>query len=105
FDRRTRVYFQEPASEVRLAHWLIGGTLIVLTLLAVGWKRAGTMPTVLGLGSLTVIMVLLSPVCHLHYFCVAVPLVMGLIYHSLERGGEGHTRLGWGMTLLLVMNA
>jgi hypothetical protein len=43
---------------------------------------------------LTVLMPLLSPVCHLHYFCFALPLVAGLL-----AAGEGPGRLGLGLVL------
>jgi len=39
----------------------------------------------LTLGSLIVIMLAASPVCHLHYFCLSAPLVMGLLASSWER--------------------
>ena len=38
----------------------------------------------LTLGSLIVIMLAASPVCHLHYFCLSAPLVMGLLASSWE---------------------
>src|SRR5205807_2368462 len=54
---------------VRLAHWLAGSLLTVLTL-AAARGRTDARGAVLLLGCLTIIMMLLSPVCHLHYFCL-----------------------------------
>jgi hypothetical protein len=93
----------QPAAATRLAHWLIGGVLTGLTLLASGWRQPGRHAPLLGLGSLVLLMPLLSPVCHLHYFCLAVPLVMGLLWRHWESAGQGTTasRLGPGLGLLL----
>jgi hypothetical protein len=39
---------------------------------------------VLFFGNLSVIMAVLSPVCHLHYFCLCIPLLMGLVAASWD---------------------
>src|SRR5262249_5163489 len=39
------------------------------------------------LGALAEVMLLLSPVCHLHYFCLSAPLVMALVTRLEGRGG------------------
>ena len=31
------------------------------------------------LSALFLLMILISPVCHLHYFCLSIPILMGLI--------------------------
>jgi hypothetical protein len=100
-DRGTRP--AAPSAAVRRAHWLIGGSLTALTLLVFGWRRsASRVATVIFFGALIVNMLLLSPVCHLHYFCLAVPLVMGLLAWSWEKSAE--PRLGAGVLLLLGAN-
>jgi hypothetical protein len=83
-DRATRPDVPSPA--VRRAHWGIGGALTLLTLLAAGWRRGGAGREVLFAGMLTVLMPLLSPVCHLHYFCFALPLVAGLLAAGARPG-------------------
>jgi alpha-1,2-mannosyltransferase len=92
----------QPAPATRLAHWLIGGVLTGLTLLASGWRKPESPATLLGLGGLVLLMALLSPVCHLHYFCLTVPLVMGLLWVYWDSPGLGirRSRLGLGLTLL-----
>jgi hypothetical protein len=104
-DRATRP--RQAASETRLAHWVLGGTLTALTLLALGWRRRGGRQEILGLGTLTLIMFLLSPVCHLHYFCLALPLTMGFLamgWESPPREGMGLTGRYLGLYLLLGLN-
>jgi hypothetical protein len=92
----------QPAAWVRQVHWLAGGLLTVLTLLA-AWRRRDDGPgTVIAFGAFILIMVLLSPVCHLHYFCLALPLVMGLLAASWE--GKEVPHLAKGMWVLLAVN-
>jgi hypothetical protein len=64
----------------RLVHWLIGGTMTGLTLLVAGWRQARRrMIEAVFLATLVLLMPLLSPICHLHYFCLSLPLVMGIL--------------------------
>jgi hypothetical protein len=101
-DRATRP--AQATEATRLAHWGIGGTLTGLTLLLLGWRRQGGRRELLGLGMLLLIMFLLSPVCHLHYFCLALPLVMGFLAVAWEAPpGEGTSaaRRYLGLSLLL----
>jgi hypothetical protein len=85
---------------VRLASMAAGGCLTLLALLASGWRRPAPGPrAVLFFGALILNMLLLCPVCHLHYFCMAVPLLMGLLAADWER--TGGPRLGLGLSLVL----
>jgi hypothetical protein len=78
FDRATRP--GSPTTFVRTAHWVVGGLLTGLLLLVGGRQTIRTAESeLLLLGSLFILMILLSPVCHLHYFCLAVPLLTGLL--------------------------
>jgi hypothetical protein len=84
-DRATRP--NEASEGVRRAHWLLGGLFTLLTLAAVwrhdrGFRGKGL---VLFVGALTILMILLSPVCHTHYFALAVPLTMGLLAWAWEQ--------------------
>ncbi len=87
---------------VRAAHWAIGGLLTLFTLLALGRGPLDGPAAVLGVGALIVLMALLSPVCHLHYFALAIPLVMGLLADTWER--RPAPRLGPGLWLVLLLN-
>jgi len=98
-DGATRPRTVAPA--VRLAHWLTGGLLTLLTLLAARRLPASGPDQVLLLGSMVLIMILLSPVCHLHYFCLAVPLVMALLSVAWE--GRSTLLPGKGLTLVLLV--
>ncbi len=62
------------------AHWTISLLLTAVAILAAGPRRRGSpIDEELFLGTLLIIMVLSSPVSHLHYFTLTVPLVMGLV--------------------------
>jgi hypothetical protein len=101
FDRATRP--GEQAAWVRVTHWVLGGVMTLVTLLAAGRRRDGDpFQALLLFGALILVMLLLSPVCHLHYFCLAVPLVMGLA--AREWQAHGTTRLSWGLVVVLVVN-
>jgi hypothetical protein len=84
-----------PTSAVRWLHWILGGALTLISLLAAGWRRirASETETIL-LGLLVVMMLLLSPVCHLHYLSLAIPLAMGIMARlwkdrsTLQLGGR-----------------
>jgi len=104
-DPPTRPRVASP--QVRRAHWLIGGTLTLLTLLA-GWRHrlARGVAVPLLVGSLILMMLLLSPVCHTHYFSLALPLYMGLVALSWEReaqAGKDMTRTRLNVKLLVLM--
>ena len=84
--------------EVRAGHWLLSGLFTGLVLLAAGWKRndsAGA--AVLLLGCLSMVMILSSPVCHAHYFCLAVPLVMGILAVRWEKDALPRVEIGWAL--------
>jgi hypothetical protein len=98
---------RDVSALVRKLHWLIGGGL-TLVALAAGWRQrhAGGPAVVLLVGALVINMLLLSPVCHMHYFCLALPLVMGLLARQWERevaaGADmGTTRVGGSLLLLI----
>lgn len=99
-DRATRP--ARASASLTLAHWLLGGLLTGLTLLAGRGRQDEGRPAVLTLGALVVVNHLVSPVCHLHYLCAAVPLAMGLVAAAWERSGT--TRMGAGTWLLLAAN-
>jgi hypothetical protein len=80
---------------VRATHWLGGGLLTLVTLAAAGRRRLSAPREMIFLGMLIINMLLLSPVCHLHYFALDVPLTMGLIAAVWQTNGPGRLGLGW----------
>jgi hypothetical protein len=98
-ERATRP--THPSARTRVAHWLIGGVLTVLTILAAGWRRdRAAAREVIFLGALIVLMMLLSPVCHLHYFCLLVPLILGLAWAAAERRPSAWWIVVWGLVII-----
>ena len=72
---------------LRYLSYLLGGLLTLTALAAFGWRRgergrvstpSDSIDLVLLFGLLTLNMLLISPVCHLHYFSLLLPLVMAL---------------------------
>src|SRR5262249_10100325 len=68
----------QPAAWMKLAHWSIGAVLTLATLLVVGRRRNDPLAMTAGVGMLALVMVMLSPVCHLHYFTVGLPVVLAV---------------------------
>jgi hypothetical protein len=89
----------------RRAHWSIGAALTLATLVLGlrSVRRPQSPSTIVFLGSLIVLMAMTSPVCHLHYFSLCVPLTMGLMAASWERYGKA-PKLTMGLWLLLAFN-
>ncbi len=103
-DRNTRP--AQASAGVRHAHWTISGLLTLLTLLAARRRLADDgAATVLFLGALVILMLLSSPVCHIHYFTLSLPLVMGLIVASWEQQRTGEVGVRRGMALKLLLSA
>jgi hypothetical protein len=51
-------------------------------------------------GSLLLLMVVLSPISHAHYYAFCLPLVMGLLFHRWQY--TGRLRLGWPLVAALA---
>jgi hypothetical protein len=103
-DQDTRPDVASPGT--RRAHWIVGGMLLALTLLAGGRMTDGPAWAEATLaGMLNVVMILVCPVCHLHYFCLALPLAMGLMQRAWETGSlpvrTGLALAGWTACLAL----
>jgi hypothetical protein len=76
----------QPAAWARYAHWLLSGVLTAAILWAAGWKPDDDpVRCLMFLGSLFLLMTLVTPVSHLHYFSMALPLVMALIAAAMQR--------------------
>jgi alpha-1,2-mannosyltransferase len=82
WDRSARPHLASWGT--KLTHVITGLLLTVGLLLAFGWKRDNNpVRMLLFLGGLVTIMAVTSPVSHTHYFCLAMPAVMGLSAHSI----------------------
>jgi len=93
---------REHSATVRLLHWLGGALMTLVTLLAAGRRAGGhRLRSLLLLGALTLVMLMLSPICHLHYFCLALPLIMGLVALQWEVYGK---KLSLGLIVLVFVN-
>jgi alpha-1,2-mannosyltransferase len=96
-DRETRP--AQASDEVRWGHRILAGAFTLLALFGAGWSRPKDVRTeALFLGLLIIVMILASPVCHLHYFCLTIPLVVGLLAGELEKGGRSWPVLFLGLT-------
>jgi hypothetical protein len=90
----------KASTAVRLTSYLICGALTLLTLLAAGRQRTqDPVATTLCWGLLTLDMILLSPVCHLHYFSLSVLVVAGLF----EAHWEGRMTVAPGPGFLVLL--
>jgi hypothetical protein len=95
---------ERPTHPSLLVVWtarLVGILMTLLTLLAAGKQANLSGPNLLlFFGTLVIEMLLLSPICHLHYFSLCVIVVMGLVAAAWER--NGNRRLGPRLTLLFA---
>lgn len=90
-----------PALSVRIANWVLGGLLTLVTLLVAGKRRTDSaLEMILFVGAFSVIMLTILPAGHPHYYClVALPL-MGIVahgFHSAHRHG-----LRWSVGLCVL---
>jgi hypothetical protein len=84
YDLATRPHKASPA--LRYFSYLIGGLLTLTALAAFGRRqRDDGIDLVLLFGLLTLNMLLISPVCHLHYFSLLLPLVMALVADGWQK--------------------
>ncbi len=100
-DRTTRP--EKVPALVRAIHWSLAACLTLATLWAFRRRpttaQAQTQQTALFGGALALVMLLVSPVCHLHYLMLALPAVLALV--AVERDSSGQPR-PW---LLLILAA
>lgn len=99
YDLATRPRKASP--ELRMVSYLLGGLLTLATLGAFGWRqREDAIDIVLFFGLLALNMLLISPVCHLHYYSLLLPLVTALAANRWQ--GRERASLGpwlWGLFL------
>jgi hypothetical protein len=88
----------DAAPWVRHVHWLIGGLLTLITMLAIGRRPHSGPALVLVFALLIIVMLMVSPVCHQHYLCLMLPAAAGLIAQAWEC-----RRPAWLSPVLLVV--
>lgn len=71
----------EPSAKTRAAHWIIGIALTVTTLV-MGRRQLSGNDLLLFAGALATVMLFVSPMCHLHYYVLTMPLVTGLLFRA-----------------------
>jgi hypothetical protein len=95
---------REASAGVRIAHWLLGCLLTVITLAAVGSATGrGAVPTVLFVFAIVFNMLLLSPVSHLHYFCLLIPLAMALLANAWDTSAPTWRAAPWGLFAVVAL--
>ncbi len=102
----------QPEPSTRLAHWAIGGLMTLVTV-AVAWRRPKPDPAdqLIFLGCLCTVMLLVTPVSHMHYYAMALPLVAGLWLKGLAQRPGRATAGGrviaalvtWGVLTAVVL--
>jgi len=101
FDRASRP--RQASAGVRLASMLLGGGLTLLLLMTARGRGPSSPPAeVMFFGGLVLLMALLCPVCHLHYFSLSLLSLTGLLALAWE--GKPGLRLGHGLKILLAAN-
>jgi len=76
---------EDPSPTLRHIQFATCALMTLVTLLAAGWRQPLAGPALpLFFGALILVMLLTAPVCHLHYFSLALPLLMGLLVYRWQ---------------------
>ncbi len=103
YDLATRPHKASPT--VRLLSYMIGGLLTLIALGSFGWRRREDgVAMVLFFGLLVLNMLLISPVCHLHYYSLLVPFVTALVADRWQKH-EGLSLGPWIWVVLIANTA
>jgi hypothetical protein len=93
---------QPISGGIKIAHWSLAALTTAATLfIGLRRRRDDAISELLFIGALIVIMLPLLPTCFVHYFVLAIPLVVGLVADAWERHGYG--RLGTGLTAMFAV--
>jgi hypothetical protein len=97
---------------VRITHWIIFLIMILLTLLAAGWKNSdkfisgkieATPRETLFLASIIPLMCTASPVFHPHYIAMALPLITIILSILWDRNSFPSISTGWKIIFALLI--
>jgi alpha-1,2-mannosyltransferase len=100
-DRPTRP--RQASRPVRFAALVMSAAALASLILA--WRRCGRdnlLATAVFLSALIEVMLLASPVCHLHYFCLSAPLIAVLLANAWRHSAS--PKFGLPMAVLTAVN-
>ena len=93
----------DASASTRIAHWVICGLMTAITLW-VGWRNrgSGVAEQLLVFGCFLLVMILASPVSHMHHYAMALPAVCAFWLKGLaDRPGYAWPR-AWVLVPLLI---
>lgn len=96
----------DASKETRLIHWTICGVMTLITLV-VGWRSRGAdaASQLVLLGAFALVMVLASPVSHIHHYAMVLPAICGLWLKGLaDRPGHAWPS-AWISASLIIWGA
>ena len=94
----------DPSDLVRYCHWGLGAVLTMIVLAAARWRPSGKpLAEMLFIGLLIMLMMFISPVCHLHYFGWLIPVIMASLLLHWEHRRTLALSAGW-LTLVILNN-
>jgi hypothetical protein len=92
----------QPDAATRTAHWLIGLVVTSITIAAMRGSRLLGSDLALAFSALIVVMLMVSPMTHLHYYCLTLPLVATLLHREWDRRGQLWP--GWKLFTMLAVH-
>ena len=92
---------RQLAHWTRAAHWLLVAFLVMGSLWATPGSRGDPAAQACRWMLLMVVMLVASPVCHLHYFALVLPLFSLLLAQAWQT--HPPPRLPWGLAVILVL--
>ncbi len=98
-DRTTRP--KQATASLRHIHWLVSSSLLGAALIVGGYRRFDSDAyEMVFFGMIVLLMVVTSPVAHLHYFALSIPLIAGLHAGLLQAEGRHRfLRAAWYLLL------
>src|SRR6185436_5653547 len=84
---------------IQVVHLVLGAGLTLMTLMVGARRGDGPLRGVLVMGLLTSVMLMVSPVCHNHYFALNLVLVTPLVGLGLACAEAGKRNVGWVLWL------
>jgi hypothetical protein len=92
---------RQADESTKLLHVSLAGLMTLVSFLAVRRWADRRFSDMFLIGNLTMIMFMASPVCHHHYFALAVPLVLTLV--AVEMQNRSDLKFGISMSILVLI--